>query len=83
MGDNTNLYNLLTTCSGTTCSSATYSDTAYNSYFTPIQYIPTWTYGNGTITATASNMPFLNKENSSNELKINIKKHQIKFNFNL
>lgn len=75
MDDNTNLYNLLTTCDGITCSGS--------NYFTPIQYIPTWSYDTSNVTFTTSNMPFLNKENSSDELKINIKKHQIKFNFNL
>lgn len=75
MDDNTNLYNLLTTCNGITYSGG--------NYFTPIQYIPTWTYDTSNVTVTTSNMPFLNKENSSDELKINIKKHQIKFNFNL
>ena len=72
MDDNTNLYNLLTTCNGITCSGS--------NYFTPIQYTPIWNYDAINVTVSTS---FLNKENSSDELKINIKKHQIKFNFNL
>ena len=75
MDNNTNLYNLLTTCSSAACSGT--------NYFIPTSYTPIWTYDTSNVTATASNMLFLNKENSSNELKINIKKHQIKFNFNL
>ena len=72
MDDNTNLYNLLTTCNGITYSGS--------NYFTPIQYTPIWTYDASNVTVSTS---FLNKENDSDELKINIKKHQIKFNFNL
>lgn len=72
MDDNTNLYNSLTACGNITCSGS--------NYFTPIQYIPTWTYDTSNITVSTS---FLTKENNSDELKINIKKHQIKFNFNL
>ena len=75
MDDNTNLYNLLTTCSSAACTGT--------NYFIPTSYTPIWAYDASNVTVTTSNIPFLNKENSSDELKINIKKHQIKFNFNL
>ena len=72
MDDNTNLYNLLTTCNGITYSG--------NNYLIPTSYTPIWTYDASNVTVSTS---FLTKENNSDELKINIKKHQIKFNFNL
>lgn len=40
-------------------------------------------YNNYTITTSISCLPMAKLESDSNELKINIKKSQIKFNFNL